>query len=144
MGFGLTWRKWTSGYLSSAHFSVFINGKAYGYFHASRDLCQGEPFLHFLFTLVIEAFSKMLQGLVDSGIVQVLLAWPNGIILSHLQYADDTLILLKGKDDNIHKIWLFLKLYELISRARINMGKSKALAVTASRQNCGLGFVVGL
>ncbi|XP_011624794.1 uncharacterized protein LOC105420937 [Amborella trichopoda] len=33
-------------------------------------------------------------------------------------YFDDTLIVMEGNDVNVHNIWLFLKLYELISRAQ--------------------------
>ncbi|XP_011622918.1 uncharacterized protein LOC105420558 [Amborella trichopoda] len=129
MGIGGTYRKWIQGCLSSAHFVVLVNGNANEFFRASRGILQGDLLSPFLLTLVAKAFSKMLQGAVDGGFIQGLPAWPNGIVLSHLQYADDALLFMKAINENIQNVWLFLKLYELISGARINRKKSKIIGI---------------
>ena len=62
MGFDLRWRKWIQESISSASFSILINGSPKGYFPAHGDLQQGDPLSLFLFVIVREAPSKMLAA----------------------------------------------------------------------------------
>ncbi|XP_011628498.1 uncharacterized protein LOC105421724 [Amborella trichopoda] len=71
----------------------------------------------------------MLQGVVDTSLIHGLRPWPNGLVLSHLRYANDTLMLLDCSSENVQNTWLFLKLYELVSCARINMAKSRIIGI---------------
>lgn len=43
MGFGAKWRKGIHNCVSSAHFSIMVNGSPKGYFKSSRGLRQGAP-----------------------------------------------------------------------------------------------------
>ena len=66
-GFFDKWRRWISFCLSNVHFSILINGSPYGFFGSSRGLRQGDPLSPFLFILVMEAFSRMLDKAVLQG-----------------------------------------------------------------------------
>lgn len=46
------------------------------------------------------------------------------IMVSHLQFVDDTIIFLKANRDNISNMELCLKKFELISGLKVNMIKS--------------------
>ena len=66
-GFPDKWRRWISFYLSTIHFSILINGTPHGFFGSYRGLRQGDPLSPFLFILVMEAFSRMLDKAVLEG-----------------------------------------------------------------------------
>jgi hypothetical protein len=65
--FGSKWRKWISVCISTARFSILINGNPHGIFNSSRGLHQGDPLSPLLFVLVIDAFSRMLSRSIDGG-----------------------------------------------------------------------------
>ena len=66
-GFPDKWRHWISFCLSTVRFSILINGTPHGFFGSYRVLRQGDPLSSFLFILVIEAFSRMLDKAVLEG-----------------------------------------------------------------------------
>ena len=65
MGFGVKWRKWIMGCVSTASLSVFVNGSLSRQFRTSRGLRQGCPLSPFLFNLVAEALSSLIQEAVS-------------------------------------------------------------------------------
>jgi hypothetical protein len=60
LGFGSKWREWMSFCISTAHFSILVNGIPNGFCGSSRGLYQGELLSPLLFVIVTEAFSRML------------------------------------------------------------------------------------
>jgi len=60
-GFGERWRIWIKGCLESVNYSVMINGKPTGKFRASRGIRQGDPLSSFLFTLVSDVLSRLVE-----------------------------------------------------------------------------------
>lgn len=45
-------------------------------------------------------------------------------MVSHLQFADDTILFLKVEWENIRSMEMCLKIFEVISELRVNMAKS--------------------
>lgn len=90
-GFGGKWIKWIMGCLDHPHFSIMINGVSKGFFSSSRRLRQGDPLSPYLFTLVADAFSALMNRAVSSSLLKGLCVGRNGDKVSHLQFADDTI-----------------------------------------------------
>ncbi|XP_026419755.1 uncharacterized protein LOC113315713 [Papaver somniferum] len=81
--------------ISTAKFSVMINGSPYGYFGAERGLRQGCPLSPYLFVMVMEVFSGLLQQQVSSGNYG-LHPKCRATNLTYLCFADDVLVFFKG------------------------------------------------
>ena len=61
LGFPETWVDRVMGCVTTAQFSVLINGTPYGNFSPSRGLRQGDPLSPYLFLLCTEGFTSLLQ-----------------------------------------------------------------------------------
>lgn len=61
MGFGKTWLNWIQQCISTAKAAVLVNGSPTKEFQLGRGLRQGIPLSPFLFNIVVEALSQLLQ-----------------------------------------------------------------------------------
>lgn len=110
--------------VSNNWYSVVINGKLHSFFSSSRGLKQGDPLSPTLFIIVAEVLSRGLntlheeEGFVGYGLPK----WSPKI--SHLAYADDTILFGSVDRGSIIKMMRILKEYEDESGQRINIGKS--------------------
>src|SRR5699024_8673984 len=101
-----------------------------------------------LFNLVADALSVLLDvGIAKGHISRVLNdVLPGGI--SHIQYADDTVIMIDGSKKSILNLKLILYCFEWLSGLKINFHKSEVFVFGADDQeekemanmlNCSLG-----
>ena len=88
------WCAWIAYCISSMRFSVLINGSPEGFFGSSRGLWQGDPLSPLLFVFVMEALSRMMSVTLTKGLIEGLEV--GNVTVSHLLFADDTLILCKA------------------------------------------------
>jgi hypothetical protein len=94
-GFGQKWCSWIEHCITSASFSVLINGSPAGFFKSSRGIRQGDPLSPFLFVIMMEAFSRMVKALTDHSLFTGFAVGARGgeqALISHLLFADDTLV----------------------------------------------------
>lgn len=104
-GFRWRWRGWIQRCLKSTCFAVIINGKPKSWFTASRGLKQGDPLSPFLFTLATDIMSRMLSKGVDRGFIEGLrVGRGEGLMVSHLQYADDAIMFTSANLDSLRNI----------------------------------------
>ena len=77
-------------------FSVLVNGSPTDFFGSSRGLRQGDPLSPLLFLVMMEVFSRMVKRMEGVGLLsgfRVDGRRGRGECVSHLLFADDTLVL---------------------------------------------------
>jgi hypothetical protein len=57
--------------------------------------------------------------------------------LTHLQYADDTVIFLEAKDEYVANLKFILYCFEEMSGLKINFHKNEVMVVDASKEESG-------
>ncbi|KAL0291270.1 UNVERIFIED_CONTAM: hypothetical protein Sangu_2539200 [Sesamum angustifolium] len=63
--FPATFIRWIEECVTSAHYSVVVNGGVHGFFAGARGLRQGDPMSPYLFVLVMEVLHMILQHLIE-------------------------------------------------------------------------------
>lgn len=126
LGFNILWIDLILKCITSASFSILINGEKKGHFKASRGLRQGDPLSPYLFLLIAEGLSHLIsKANRDSRLSG--LRCINGPTISHLLFADDSLIFCKADERELMSMKNLLKEYELASGESINLSKSAIL-----------------
>ncbi|KAF5464295.1 hypothetical protein F2P56_014382 [Juglans regia] len=118
--------------ISTARFSVLVNGTPAGFFDSSQGLRQGDPVSPLLFVIVMEALSRMMQAVVGGGFLsgfQVGNGSGSSIIISHFLFADDTLVFCEATSSQIQTLRAMLLCFEVVSGLKVNLGKSEMVPV---------------
>jgi hypothetical protein len=104
------------------------------YFRNKRGVRQGDPLSPLLFDLVVDALALILKKASVAGHIKGVISHllPGGV--THLQYADDTMILIENDDTGINNLKFLLICFELLSGLKINYHKSEVIVMGVSRQ----------
>jgi hypothetical protein len=125
MNFPTLWRKWISECVGSATTLVLVNGSPTEEFPIERVLRQGDPLSPFLFLLAAEGFNVMMTLVLEAGLYHdYRVGTHDGVSLSHLQFADDTLILGVKSWANVRYMRAVLILFEQVLGLKVNFHKS--------------------
>ncbi|KAM2481186.1 hypothetical protein PS1_004717 [Malus domestica] len=120
MGLCNEWRRIIIGCVSSVHFDVLVNGQPSMTFSPLRGLRQGNSLSPYLFILVGEVLSRMIQDAVNHNLLEGVRFGCSGPIISHMFFADDTLIFLRTNEKNCRNIIQLLELYCEVSKVNLN------------------------
>lgn len=124
LGFHSRWRMWIMECISSASASVLVNDSPSDEFVLEKGLRQGDPLSPFLFLIVAEGFSLLMRKATELNFFQPALIGNDNIKISHLQFADDTIIMGEAALENVSILRSILCLTELLSGLRVNFDKS--------------------
>ncbi|KAJ0855327.1 putative RNA-directed DNA polymerase [Helianthus annuus] len=129
MGFGDKWCSWVWGILSSARASVLVNGVPTFEFKCGKGMRQGDPISPFLFIMVMESLSCLIDKAEEVGVFSGIRLPNDGPKLSHLFFADDALIIGEWMESNAFNIIRILRCFHVCSGLKINLGKSKLFGI---------------
>ena len=100
MRFGPKWIGWMWSCISTAKFSVLVNGVPAGFFSSSKGLRQGDPLSAYLFVMRMEVLSVLFTRVVEGGFIYDCRIWRGrgqAVNISHLLFADDTIVFCEAK-----------------------------------------------
>jgi len=130
MGFPTLWRKWIKECVGTATTSVLVNGSPTDEFMLGRGLRQGDPLLPFLFLLATEGFHVLMEALTVNNLFTGYKVGSHApVVVSHLQFVDDTLILCEKSWVNIRAMRASLLLFEDLFGLKVNFSKSLLVRV---------------
>ncbi|MCI17398.1 LINE-1 reverse transcriptase like, partial [Trifolium medium] len=116
----------------SGSMSVLVNGSPTTEINIQRGLKQGDPLAPFLFLLVAEGLGGLMKKAVEINRFQGFEVGRQNVIISHLQYADDTLCIGKATVENLWTLKAILRGFELVSGLKVNFFKSSLMGVNVS------------
>ncbi|GKD30468.1 RNA-directed DNA polymerase, eukaryota, reverse transcriptase zinc-binding domain protein [Tanacetum coccineum] len=95
---------WIMTCVKSTTFTICLNGELNGFFKGGRGLRQGYPISPYLFTLVMEVFSLIMEKNIEESKVFGYHFGCKELKLPHMCFADDLLILCKGNRESIEVV----------------------------------------
>lgn len=86
--------------VTTVSYSIKINGALSPSFKPERGLRQGDPLSPYLFLLCAEGFLALLHKAEADGLISGVRVCPAAPSVSHLLFADDSLILIRTTTEN--------------------------------------------
>ena len=115
LGFGEKWRSLIMKYVTSVSYSVKINGKPRGKIIPTRGIRQGDPLSPYLFLLCVEGLSALIKKSMDMGEMEGKTICRGAPCLSHLFFANDSIIFCKATLNECNAIQRILGVFEQAS-----------------------------
>ena len=103
---------------------MLINGEPKGHIVPTRGIRQGDPLSPYLFLLCSEGLNGLLEQAVHEKHIEGFSLCRHGPKISHLFFADDSLLFCRARVEEVEKIQELLRKYELASGQKINALKT--------------------
>ncbi|XP_024196346.1 uncharacterized mitochondrial protein AtMg01250-like [Rosa chinensis] len=127
IGVAEQWVKLIMSCLSTVHYSFLINGNPRGYITPQRGLRQGDPLSPYLFLLCVEGLSALISHEVSNGQWKGLRICDGAPSISHLLFADDSMLYSYATPQDCTRIRNVLNLYERAYGQQVNLQKSNVV-----------------
>lgn len=121
---------WIRSIIASAKQSVLINGSPSKEFTMERGLRQGDPLSPLLFIIVTQVLHTLIVKAKSLVLIKGIRIGDT-MDITHLQFADDTILFLNDDWHSIKGIKIVLVIFEKLSGLKINYAKSYIYAPTS-------------
>ena len=92
LGFHEKWISIVMRCVSSVKYAIWINGQSYGQIRPTQGLRQGDPLSPYLFIICAEGLSALLHCAAQRKAIRGVVASSRGPRISHLYFANDSLV----------------------------------------------------
>ncbi|KAK9950614.1 hypothetical protein M0R45_006095 [Rubus argutus] len=124
LGFSSTWVEWIMRCVRTVSYSFILNGVPRGKICPSRGLRQGDAISPYLFLICAEVLSRLISVAEDQDRLHGVRLCSGAPSISHLLFADDSLIFFKANADECVVLKDIFINYEMASGQKINFDKS--------------------
>ena len=141
MGFASQWVDLIMACVTSVKYKVRVNGMETESFLLTRGLRQGDPLSPYLFLLVAEGLSCLIKGAENRGELQGIRVCREAPAVSHLLFAEDSLILMEANKENAETLKGLLDRYcensgQKVSESKCSISFSENTDVAVKVEVC--------
>lgn len=125
--FPLKWRQWVQDILTSSQTAVLLIGTPGKWINCKKGWRRGDPLLPYLFILVADVLQQLITAASTNGVFEhpICPSAPRPV----LQYADDTLFILKADENQLLALKDSLQAFSAATGLHINFEKSTFLPI---------------
>ena len=98
MGFHARWIQLMMMCITTASYSVLINGEPHGHITQTRGLRQGDPLSPYFFLMCTEGLHGLISKAAHNGDIRGVSLNRNGPRITHLLFADDSLLFYRARE----------------------------------------------
>jgi hypothetical protein len=120
--------------LTSGTSKVLLNGVPGKTIHCRRGVRQGDPLSPLLFVLAADFLQSMVNKAKDMGLLHLPIPLSSNTDFPILQYANDTLIIVEGKTNQLFFLKALLNSFSVSTGLKINFQKSMMFPVNISEE----------
>ena len=124
MGFCDSWVALIMECISTVSYSILVNGEPSNLIIPSRGIRQGDPLSPYLFILCTEGLHGLLARAAEAGLIRGVSICKKGPRLTHLFFADDSIVFCRASVAECHMIHKLLSCYERASGQMLNRCKT--------------------
>nr|XP_023878149.1 uncharacterized protein LOC111990594 [Quercus suber] len=124
LGFTDHWIKLMMLCVKTVTYSLLVNGEPKGMITPTRGIRQGDPLSPFLFLLCTEGLNGLLNKAANQGHIKGYSLCRNSPRLTHLLFADDSLLFCRATIEECQRVLDILDVYRKCSGQQINRSKT--------------------
>lgn len=123
-GFCEEWVNLVMKLVTTVSYIYKVNGYLSNKIIPKRGLRQGDPLSPYLFILAADVLSAMLSKAQSQGVIQGFRQRRGDFSLTHLFFADDSILFAKANNEEVFQLVWILNAYSRASGQKINLAKS--------------------
>ena len=124
MGFHARWIQLMMRCITTASYSVLINGQPYGHITPTRGLRQEDPLSPYFFLMCTKGLHGLISKAAHNGDIRGVSLCRNGPRITHLLFANDSLLFCRAREEECQSLLEVLAKYERASGQQINCTKT--------------------
>ena len=124
LGFNERWIHLIMGCVKTVSYLVLVNGEPCGLIQPTRGIRQGDPLSPFLLLLCTEGLNGLIKRAENNGDLHGFSLCKRGPKLTHLLFANDSLLFCRATMEECGKVLEILNMYEMASGQKVNRSKT--------------------